>query len=153
MDLTVRVGKLQGDGYIRPWLKDYDQMRAMINSYNTMITKSKRTRPLRDQQGLRGKMAVPWLRKLGAGLSRRRPWSAPRVSLCGICGGRSGNGSVLRLFTCLYHSNLALHDHMSSGGWTVGPLLAAVQRHSLTSPTWTSATTGYRITFIRILKK
>jgi hypothetical protein len=34
-----------------------------------------------------------------------------------------------------YHSTTALHTHISPGGWTIGPLLAAVQRHSLTTST------------------
>jgi hypothetical protein len=32
---------------------------------------------------------------------------------------------------------LGLHCHLSSVGWTVGPLLATVQKHSFTLPTWT----------------
>jgi hypothetical protein len=40
------------------------------------------------------------------------------------------------VFTCQYHSTVALHTHISSGGWTVGMLVAAVQRHNLTLLTW-----------------
>jgi hypothetical protein len=35
---------------------------------------------------------------------------------------------------------VALHVHTSPGGWTIGPLVAAVQRHTLTPSTWTSST-------------
>jgi hypothetical protein len=59
-----------------------------------------------------------------------------RFSPCGICGGQSGNGTGFSLtslvFPHQYHSAVALHAHVSSGGWTVGPLMATVQRHSLT---------------------
>jgi hypothetical protein len=37
----------------------------------------------------------------------------------------------------LYHSTMAVHTHISSGGWTIGRLVAPVQRYSLTSSTWT----------------
>jgi hypothetical protein len=37
---------------------------------------------------------------------------------------------------CQYHYTVALHTHTSSGGRTIGPLVAAVQRHSLTISTW-----------------
>jgi hypothetical protein len=39
--------------------------------------------------------------------------------------------SKLFNFLCQYHSTVTLHTHIS-GGWTKGPLVAAVQRHSLT---------------------
>jgi hypothetical protein len=38
---------------------------------------------------------------------------------------------------CRYHSSMVLHAHISPGGWTVGPLVAAVRRHSLTPLTLT----------------
>jgi hypothetical protein len=38
-----------------------------------------------------------------------------------------------------YHSTMVLHTHISPGGWTIGLLMAAVQGHSLTSSTWSSA--------------
>jgi hypothetical protein len=37
-----------------------------------------------------------------------------------------------------YHSTVDHHTHISSGRWTTGPLEDAVQRHSLTTPTWTT---------------
>jgi hypothetical protein len=33
---------------------------------------------------------------------------------------------------------VALHTHISPRSWTVGPLVAAVQRPSLTTLTWTT---------------
>jgi hypothetical protein len=35
---------------------------------------------------------------------------------------------------------VAIHSHISSGGWTIGPSEAAVQRYSLTTSTWTVTT-------------
>jgi hypothetical protein len=37
------------------------------------------------------------------------------------------------MFLRLHHSTMVLHSHrlIVSGGWTIGPLVAAVQRHSL----------------------
>jgi hypothetical protein len=32
---------------------------------------------------------------------------------------------------------VVLHTHISPGGWTIGPLVAAVHRHSLTQSIWT----------------
>jgi hypothetical protein len=41
------------------------------------------------------------------------------------------------VFLCLHqHSTMVLHAHISPGGWTIGPLVAAVQRQSLTPLTW-----------------
>jgi hypothetical protein len=38
-------------------------------------------------------LAVPWLRRLAAGLPPRRPGFDPGVSPCGICGGQSGTAT------------------------------------------------------------
>jgi hypothetical protein len=38
---------------------------------------------------------------------------------------------------CPYHSTVAIHAHISPGGWTIGLLVSAVLRHSLTPWTWT----------------
>jgi hypothetical protein len=58
------------------------------------------------------------------------------VGPCGICGGHSGTvtgfSSNCSVLPCQYHSNIDLHTHVSPGGWTVGLLVATVQRHSLT---------------------
>jgi hypothetical protein len=36
---------------------------------------------------------------------------------------------------------VVLHAHISSGGWIKGPLVAEVQRHSLTPSSWTTVST------------
>jgi hypothetical protein len=43
-------------------------------------------------------------------------------------------------FPCQYHSTLFLHVHISTGGWTIGPFVTAVQRRSLTPSTWSLST-------------
>jgi hypothetical protein len=57
------------------------------------------------------------------------------VSPCEICGGQSGTvtGFFSKFFSfpCHYHSTIAVHTHMLSGGWTLGLLVAVVQRGSL----------------------
>jgi hypothetical protein len=42
---------------------------------------------------------------------------------------------VLRVIPFQYHSTVSLHTYISPGRWTIGPFVAAVQRHSLTP--WT----------------
>jgi hypothetical protein len=43
-----------------------------------------------------------------------------RVTLCGICGGHSSSGtgfsSSSLVFHCQYHSTMAVHTYISSGG-------------------------------------
>jgi hypothetical protein len=77
---------------------------------------------------------VPWLRWLVAGLWPRRP-GFPR----GICHGQSGTrigfSPTCSIFSCLYHSIMALHTQI--GLLSVGPLMAVARRHSLIPSTWT----------------
>jgi hypothetical protein len=57
---------------------------------------------------------------------------------CEICGSGVVSTRVLRLSPI----NIIppwLHTHISPKGWTIGPLVAAVQRHSLTPSTWTTS--------------
>jgi hypothetical protein len=42
-----------------------------------------------------------------------------------------------------YHSTMALYTHISPGGWTIGLLVATVQRYSLIPSTWTTTTACY----------
>jgi hypothetical protein len=79
--------------------------------------------------------AVPWLRRLVIDLSPRRPVFEPGSMHVGFVVDKVALGQVflrvLRFFPCQYHSTVFLHTHISSGGWTVCPLAAAVQRRSL----------------------
>jgi hypothetical protein len=54
-----------------------------------------------------------------------------RVSPCGICGEQSGFSPSSSVFLRPNNSSVALHFHISSRGWTIGPLETAVRRHSL----------------------
>jgi hypothetical protein len=71
-----------------------------------------------------------------------------RVSPCEICGGQTGAGTDYSRsysgFPCQYYSTVALHTHVSSGGWTVGPLVAAVQRRGIAPSMLWSWPTGFR---------
>jgi hypothetical protein len=69
-----------------------------------------------------------------------------RVSQWEICGGLSGivigSSPSSSVFPCQYHSTVTLHIHISCGGWTVSPLVAAFRRHRITPPTWTTQTSS-----------
>jgi hypothetical protein len=68
----------------------------------------------------------------------RRPFTAESWVHAQVspCGEQSGTGTGFSpsslVLPCQYHSTIVLHTHISSGGWTVCPLVVAVQRHSLT---------------------
>jgi hypothetical protein len=59
-----------------------------------------------------------------------------RVNPCWICGGKRGTGIDSSPSSSVFPVSIippGLHAHMSSGGRTIGPLVAAVSRHSLTA--------------------
>jgi hypothetical protein len=47
----------------------------------------------------------------------------------------------IRSFPDRYHSTMIINDHVSPEGWTIGQLVAAVQRRVLTTSTWPSLST------------
>jgi hypothetical protein len=72
-------------------------------------------------------------------LSPRRPRVSGQVRPCWMCW-QSGKGQVIFEFFSMFPcppwlSTLIYH----LGGWTIGPMVVAVQRHSLTPSTWTTA--------------
>jgi hypothetical protein len=48
------------------------------------------------------------------------------------------SGGWIRSFLCRRHSTMVVHAHTSPDEWTIGPLVAAFQRRSLTPSTWSS---------------
>jgi hypothetical protein len=76
-------------------------------------------------------------------VSRRLPTAEAQVRArvtYGICGGQSGTETGISpsflVLPCSIIVPLGLHTHISSsGGRRIGPLVAAVRRHSLTPPT------------------
>jgi hypothetical protein len=63
-------------------------------------------------------------------------WFATRWLLLGLPESSGGRIRSFILSILFRHGSL----HSSLGGWTVGPFVAAVQRHNLTPSTWSSST-------------
>jgi hypothetical protein len=83
------------------------------------------------------RMAAPWLRLLVASLSPPRPGFAPgSVHLWWIKWHWDRFLSKMFGFPCQY-SIVALHTLISSGEWTIDPLVFSVQRYRLALSTWT----------------
>jgi hypothetical protein len=87
-------------------------------------------------------VSVPWLRRLVAGLSPRCTGFVPESVRVRFVVVKLALGTFFTEFLdfpCWYHSTMALHTHISCGGWTTGPFVVAVQRHNVTASTWTTA--------------
>jgi hypothetical protein len=92
-------------------------------------------RPNQGSHTLLTDKAMPWLRRLVAGLSLRKAGFAPRSLQLDLCWTKwqwSRFISELLGCPCRYYSTVAPQAHMSSGRRTISPLVAAVQKHSLT---------------------
>jgi hypothetical protein len=79
--------------------------------------------------------AVPWLKRLVARLSPRRPGFGLGSVHVGFVVDKVALGQVFLRILWFSPVNIippGLHTHISSGGRTIRPLVAAVQRHSLT---------------------
>jgi hypothetical protein len=138
LDWSLRVGTasiiaLMIDGSKRLWnvgiiLRDYTAPRPKRLSFSYT--------PLWEpdiSQILRFILDRAWFRPLVAGLSPRKPGFALGSLRVGSVVYKVALGQVtLRVlrFSCWqYHSAVALYTHISPGGWAIGLLVAAVQRH------------------------
>jgi hypothetical protein len=77
-------------------------------------------------------MAMPWLRRLVTGLPPRRSGFAPGSVHVGFVGDKVAMGQVFSQFFGFSLSVSSFHQGfilISYGGRTIGPLVAAVQRH------------------------
>jgi hypothetical protein len=68
--------------------------------------------------------AVPWLRWLVVGLSMQRPGFALGQPMWNVWWIKWQWDTLFSTFFAFqYHSTVSLHSHISSGGWTTGPLV------------------------------
>jgi hypothetical protein len=85
---------------------------------------------------------LPCLRRLVAGLSPRCPGFVPRLDSVRFVQIKWHCDKFFLLifsgFPCQHHSTMAFNTYVLSGGWIIGPLEAAVQRHGLDRTTWTT---------------
>jgi hypothetical protein len=87
--------------------------------------------------------AVPWLRRLVAGISPQRTGFAPGSVRVGFVVDKVALGQAFLWVLWFSPVNInppELHTHIPSGGWTTGPWDAEVQTHRLTPPTLTTIT-------------
>jgi hypothetical protein len=80
-------------------------------------------------------LVVPWLGQVAAGFSLHRPSFMSRSVHVGFAVDKVVLGQVSlssSVSPCWYHSIVTPYS------WTIGPLVATVQRHSLTPPAWTT---------------
>jgi hypothetical protein len=84
--------------------------------------------------------AVPWFRQLVTGLSPWRPGFTPGSVHVGLMVDKVALGQVFSEIHNWFPLSVSFHwgSISLSGEWTVGLLVAAVQRHSLTSSAWTN---------------
>jgi hypothetical protein len=96
-------------------------------------------------------VAVPWLRRLVASLSPRRPGIAHRSVHVGCMVDRVALGQVFLQVLRFFPVSIVppwVCILISFGGWTIGPLVGSGPIHSLTPLTWTTDTTAPRITVL-----
>jgi hypothetical protein len=116
----------------RPWPRGHcDQHLYSSQTYILNCSCSWLRTTLRRMVG-----AVPWLRRLVAVLSPRSTRFVPGSMHVGFLVEEVTLGQVshrVLVFPCQYHSTEVLHTHVSSGGWTICPLLVAVQGRKMST--------------------
>jgi hypothetical protein len=81
-------------------------------------------------------------------------WVRARISPCQIFGGQIPLGQVSLLGLQFFPVNITplwLSILMSPGGWTIGPLEATLQIHSLTPSTWTTRSCRFPLPMVCII--